>query len=74
MAGRIDAPVKCELCRVIRFLQAEGWFEENDQCSCFLSSFTMTAKSHSEDTWSTPHSWQRPPSQCCCNPAASGAV
>ncbi|GBO32348.1 hypothetical protein AVEN_214688-1 [Araneus ventricosus] len=36
MAHGIDAPAKCELRSVIRFLQAEGWFTENDQCSCFL--------------------------------------
>ncbi|GBM19690.1 hypothetical protein AVEN_199858-1 [Araneus ventricosus] len=28
MAGRIDAPAKCELRSVILFLQAEGWFVE----------------------------------------------
>ncbi|GBM63233.1 hypothetical protein AVEN_145939-1 [Araneus ventricosus] len=39
MAGRIDAPAKCELRIVIRFLQAEGWFIEDDQCSCFLPDF-----------------------------------
>ncbi|GBL77480.1 hypothetical protein AVEN_41865-1 [Araneus ventricosus] len=62
---------KCELHSVIRFLQAEGWFVENDQCSCFLSDFARTAKSDS-DFCSCLHSWQRPPSHGCCNPAASG--
>ncbi|GBM03057.1 hypothetical protein AVEN_14566-1 [Araneus ventricosus] len=42
-AGRIDAPAKCELHSAVRFLQAEGWFVENDRCSCFLSDFTTTA-------------------------------
>ncbi|GBN00116.1 hypothetical protein AVEN_84473-1 [Araneus ventricosus] len=48
MAGGIDAPAKCELRSVISFLQAEGWFVENDQCSCFLSDLMMTSKSHSD--------------------------
>ncbi|GBL82672.1 hypothetical protein AVEN_263741-1 [Araneus ventricosus] len=39
MASRTDAPAKCKLRSVIRVLQAEGWFLENDQCSCFLSRF-----------------------------------
>ncbi|GBM95081.1 hypothetical protein AVEN_111037-1 [Araneus ventricosus] len=73
MAGRIDAPSKCELRSVILFLQAAGWFVKGDQCSCSLSDFTTTAMRHS-DFWSCPHSWQRPPSQCCCNPAASCAI
>ncbi|GBM97468.1 hypothetical protein AVEN_176927-1 [Araneus ventricosus] len=55
MASRTDDPAKCELRSVIRFLQAEGWFMENDQCSCFFSDLTMTAKSYS-DFWSCPHS------------------
>ncbi|GBM98796.1 Zonadhesin [Araneus ventricosus] len=29
MASRNDAPAKCELRSIIRFLQAEGWFMEN---------------------------------------------
>ncbi|GBL81059.1 hypothetical protein AVEN_83135-1 [Araneus ventricosus] len=44
MAGRIDAPAKCELRSVIRFLEAEGWFVEDDRCSCFLLDFTMTLR------------------------------
>ncbi|GBN47147.1 hypothetical protein AVEN_91086-1 [Araneus ventricosus] len=40
MAGRIHAPAKCELRSFIRFLQAEGWVVENDQCSCLMSNFT----------------------------------
>ncbi|GBO05009.1 hypothetical protein AVEN_35878-1 [Araneus ventricosus] len=39
MAGRIDAPAKCELGSVIHFFQAQGWLVENDQCGCFLSDF-----------------------------------
>ncbi|GBN31836.1 hypothetical protein AVEN_88678-1 [Araneus ventricosus] len=62
MAGGIVPPAKCELRSVIRFLQAEGCFVENDQCIYFLSDFTTTAKSHS-DFWSCLHSWQRQPSQ-----------
>ncbi|GBL84427.1 hypothetical protein AVEN_117188-1 [Araneus ventricosus] len=44
MAGRTDDLAKCELRSVIQFLQAEGWFVENDQCSCLLSDFATTAK------------------------------
>ncbi|GBM08242.1 hypothetical protein AVEN_82929-1 [Araneus ventricosus] len=36
MTSRIDAPTKCELRSVVRFLQAEGWFVENDQCCCLF--------------------------------------
>ncbi|GBN25507.1 hypothetical protein AVEN_219402-1 [Araneus ventricosus] len=36
---------KCELHSVIHFLQPEGWFVENDQCSHFLSDLKTTAKS-----------------------------
>ncbi|GBL95701.1 hypothetical protein AVEN_659-1 [Araneus ventricosus] len=50
---------KCELRIVIRFFQAEGWFVKNDQCSCFLSDFKTTAKSHS-DFWSCSHDNSRP--------------
>ncbi|GBO15530.1 hypothetical protein AVEN_249363-1 [Araneus ventricosus] len=39
MAGRIGALAKCELRSFIRFLQANGWFVENDQRSCFWSDF-----------------------------------
>ncbi|GBO19026.1 hypothetical protein AVEN_22424-1 [Araneus ventricosus] len=60
MAGRTDAPAKCELRNGIHFLRVEGWFVEDDQCSCFLSNFTTSAKSHSV-FWSCPHSWQRRP-------------
>ncbi|GBM50532.1 hypothetical protein AVEN_160751-1 [Araneus ventricosus] len=42
MAGRNDAPAKCELRNVIRCLQAEGWFVENDQCNYLLSDFKTT--------------------------------
>ncbi|GBM89818.1 hypothetical protein AVEN_166481-1 [Araneus ventricosus] len=59
MADRIEAPSKCELRSVILFLQGEGWFVEDDQCSCFLLDFTTTAKSRS-DFWSCPHSNSRP--------------
>ncbi|GBN23615.1 hypothetical protein AVEN_15337-1 [Araneus ventricosus] len=48
MVGRIDASAKCELRSVNRFFQAEGWFVENDQFSCFLSHFTTTVKRHSD--------------------------
>ncbi|GBN43857.1 hypothetical protein AVEN_10999-1 [Araneus ventricosus] len=51
IADRINAPSKCELCSFTRFIQAKGWFVENDQCSCFLSDLTTTTKSHS-DFWS----------------------
>ncbi|GBM83215.1 hypothetical protein AVEN_58295-1 [Araneus ventricosus] len=47
MAGRIDAPAKCELPSVKCFLQAERWFMGNEQCSCSLLDLTMTVKSHS---------------------------
>ncbi|GBM35467.1 hypothetical protein AVEN_73263-1 [Araneus ventricosus] len=46
MAGRIDAPVK--LRSFIRFHEAESWFVEKDQWSCFSPDFTTIAKSHSE--------------------------
>ncbi|GBL85880.1 hypothetical protein AVEN_63200-1 [Araneus ventricosus] len=32
--GGIDVPSKWKLRSVNRFLKAEGWFAENDQCSC----------------------------------------
>ncbi|GBN54584.1 Histone-lysine N-methyltransferase SETMAR, partial [Araneus ventricosus] len=40
----IDAPAKYELRSFIRFLQAEGWFVENDQCSYFLSVYTRLGR------------------------------
>ncbi|GBO15857.1 hypothetical protein AVEN_129227-1 [Araneus ventricosus] len=51
MASRTDAPAKCDLRSVFRFLQAEGLLTANDHCSCFLSDLTTTAKIHS-DFWS----------------------
>ncbi|GBN08099.1 hypothetical protein AVEN_273850-1 [Araneus ventricosus] len=45
MASRTDAPAKSELLSVIRFLRAEGWFMENDQCSCFFSDLMMNPTS-----------------------------
>ncbi|GBM49854.1 hypothetical protein AVEN_64386-1 [Araneus ventricosus] len=44
MAGRNDALSKCELRNFIRFLQAEGWFADNDKRICFLSNFTGRRK------------------------------
>ncbi|GBM99168.1 hypothetical protein AVEN_122508-1 [Araneus ventricosus] len=60
MADRIDASSKCELRSIICFHQAEVWFVEDDQHSCFSSEFTTIAKSHSEFCTCT-HSRQRPP-------------
>ncbi|GBO09860.1 hypothetical protein AVEN_153858-1 [Araneus ventricosus] len=55
MASKTDAPAKCELRSIIRFLQAQGWLIKKDQCSCFLSVLLMTGKSPS-DFRSFPHS------------------
>ncbi|GBM23816.1 hypothetical protein AVEN_32737-1 [Araneus ventricosus] len=73
MAGRIDASVKSNLRSFIRFHEAESWFVEKDQWSCFFSDFTMIAKSHSEFLSCLIHD-KRPPSQFCDKPTASGAV
>ncbi|GBM67880.1 hypothetical protein AVEN_150307-1 [Araneus ventricosus] len=41
MAGIIDVSAKCKLRSVILFLQAEGWFVENDYCSCFCQTLRL---------------------------------